>query len=103
MFEFLHQAHHSDFKGLELNLLALLINFVLVGWGWGGPKFLHLWPALVLPQSLFLGCVGLFGLLLLQFVIGVLYQRQLFILLQVKVFRFVLLCPMLSYCLQQLQ
>lgn len=56
---------------------------------------------MLIPEALFLGCVGLFALLLVQLVLGTLYRKQVFFLLQVKVFRFALLPPMLVYCLNQ--
>jgi hypothetical protein len=85
---------------MEVNVIALTANFLLVGWGWGNDGFLGLWRPLLLPSSLFYGCVGLVVLLLLQIIVGVLYQKQVFFLLQVKIFRFVLLCPMVAYCIQ---
>jgi len=55
-----------------------------------------------MPQEVFFGCVALVVLLLLQLAVGALYQKQAFILLQVKLFRFMLLCPMVAYCLQNI-
>jgi hypothetical protein len=64
IYEFIYTAQHTDFKCLEINVCAVIVNFILGVTSWGSANFLNLWPPLLLTDPLFSGCIALFVLLI---------------------------------------
>lgn len=87
---FLHRAHNNDIATLKVNIALMLVNFFMVHWRWGCKEYLDLWGPVEVPLAVFVGFVAMAALLVGQMVLGVLYQKQLLFVLQVKIYRFVL-------------
>jgi hypothetical protein len=69
----------------------------------GFSQLSNLWSPLLLTDPLFFAFIALVTLLLIQIIVGALYKRQIFFLLQAKVFRFVLFNLLFNYCMWQIK